>query len=182
MENEIKIPPPVIHSARTLFYAVNDESVEFTDRINLFVGQNGGMEKLGEMPCLAICENYSKAPNDILLFFCNKDWEPQGTIGFDSIEAAKEKAEKGYKGISEKWSSYEITKAELDRFLRDEYGVDPDTEWWRYECAFCGKDSSEVEGLLGNDKVNICTECIREFYEIITEKKNAQPENQADEK
>jgi hypothetical protein len=49
-------PPPVLASARTLWYAVKDEEVIFIDRISLYVVG----ERLGEVPCLAICENYSK--------------------------------------------------------------------------------------------------------------------------
>ncbi|MEJ2169215.1 MAG: ClpX C4-type zinc finger protein [Desulfobacterales bacterium] len=172
MNANVDKPPPVIHSARTLFYAVNDDSVEFTGRINLFVGDN--LEKLGEMPLLAICENYC-VPGDILLFFCNEDWEPQGTIGLDSVDAAKEKAEVGYKGINEKWVNAEASKEELNNYLRDVYEVDPDTEWWKVECAFCGKDDSEVNRMLGsaNEKTYICDNCIRALYEIINEENNA---------
>jgi len=172
MNENVYKPPPVIHSARTLFYAVNDDSVEFTGRINLFVGDN--LEKLGEMPLLAICENYC-VPGDILLFFCNKDWEPQGTIGLDSVAAAKEKAEVGYKGINKKWVNAESSKEELYKYLRDVYEVDPDTEWWKVECAFCGKDDSEVDRMLGstNEKTYICNNCIRALYEIINEENDA---------
>ncbi len=172
MNSNIDKPPPVIHSARTLFYAVNDDSVEFTGRINLFVGDN--LEKLGEMPLLAICANYCSS-GDILLFFCNKEWEPQGTIGLESAEAAKEKAEVGYKGISNKWVNAEASKDELNRFLREEYEVDPDSEWWKVECAFCGKDESEVDRMLGsiNENTYICGNCIRALYEFINEESNA---------
>jgi len=135
MNTEIHKPPPVIHSARTLFYAVNDESVEFTGGIDLFVGNPKNMNKLGEMPFLAICQNYCP-PQDILLFFCDQNWEPQGAIGLQSIEAAKEKAEKGYKGISKNWATFAISNAEVNQFLREEYEVDPNTEWWRHEYPF----------------------------------------------
>ena len=168
MDNHIEKPPPVIHSARTILYAVNDNSVQFTGRINLFVGDD--LEKLGEMPLLAICENYC-SPGDILLFFCNYEWEPQGTIGFESVEAAKKKAEVGYKGINKKWVNAEASKDDLDKFLREVYEVDPDTEWWKIECAFCGKDDSEVDRMLGsgNEKTYICDNCIKTLYEIINE-------------
>ena len=118
--------PPIIDSARTLYYAVTDGDVLFTNRIHLIVGG----ERLGEVPCLAICQNYRK-PADILLFFCDSNWESQGVIALGSVEAAKAKAETGYPGISRKWVHAEAPKKELDRFLREEYQVDPETEWWK---------------------------------------------------
>ncbi|MDB5978771.1 MAG: putative integron cassette protein, partial [Nevskia sp.] len=95
MKRPIPAPPPIIDSARTLCYAVCDHDVVFTDRIMLIVGS----ERLGEVSHLAICRNY-RAPNDILLLFCDSNWESKGVIAFDSIEAAKAKAEIGYRGIS----------------------------------------------------------------------------------
>jgi len=167
METSLK-PPPIIHSARTLFYAVNDDSVNFTGRLNIFVGGEDNLTKLGEMPLLAICEDYQH-PKDILLFFCDLDWDPQGGVGLESIEEAKAKAEIGYKGITDKWIPTEFSKDELDKFLRESYEVDPDTEWWKVECAFCGKDDSEVDRLLGSDKAYICDNCIRRLYKIIND-------------
>ena len=97
-----QIPPPIIDSAKLLSFAYNDDDVEFTDRIDIFVGEEEELQRLGEMPCLAICANYA-APNEILLLFCNAGWESQGVITFTSIKKAKLKAERGYRGISEKW-------------------------------------------------------------------------------
>lgn len=166
-------PPPIIHSARTICYAFNDESVEFTDRINLYVGADAeSMERVGEMPCLAICSNYC-VPGDILLFFCNLEWEPKGTIPFESIEEAKSKAERGYKGITDKWINLEISDNELERYLAEEYGVDPNTEWWKTECFICGRESSEVETMIAGKKGYICEECIKTCYEGISSDGNA---------
>jgi hypothetical protein len=160
-------PPPIIDSAKTLCYAINDEEVLFTDRIHLIVGG----ERLGEVPHLAICENYC-IPGDILLLFCDANWESKGVIAFDSVEAAKAKAETGYQGISGKWVDLETSKEELDRFLREEYQADPETEWWRICCSFCGKEDSEVSGMLASDNAKICYECVKEFYKYVTEKTN----------
>ena len=92
MSTDVEKPPPVINSARTILSAVNDDSVTFTGRINLFVGNADNLEKLGEMPLLAICENYC-SPGEIFLFFCDNEWEPQGTVVLASVEEAKTKAE-----------------------------------------------------------------------------------------
>ncbi len=170
MNTDFKKPPPIIHSAKTLYYAVNDESVEFTDRINLFVGEVENFKKLGEMPLLAICENYSEE-KDTVLFFCDSNWEPQGVFGTKSVEQAKSKAEIGYKGITNKWISANTSEEELNKHLKD-HGIDPDADWWKVSCTFCGKSQSEVEdGLLSNEKATtyICYDCIKDFYKFINE-------------
>ena len=164
----VRNPPPVIDSARTLLSAVVDDDVVYTDRINLFVGD----ERLGPVECLAICENYAVS-GDILLCFCDADWQTKGCIAFKTVEEAKGKAERGYQGISAKWRNSEASPEELDRFLREDYEVDPTTQWWRTECSFCGKDSTQVEGMIGREKTLICHECIREFHGWITADKNA---------
>jgi hypothetical protein len=156
-------PPPIIDSARTICYAVKDDDVVFTNRIHLIVGG----ERVGEVSHLAICHNYSN-PDDFLLLLCDADWESKGVIGFDSVEAAKAKAERGYEGISRKWVDVEASKEELDRFLREEYEVDPDTEWWRTFCSFCGKEDTETTGLLASGNAKICYECVKEFYKLVT--------------
>lgn len=66
----------------------------------------------------------------MLLFFCSEDWEPQGTIAVESVEAAKQRAEIGYAGISAKWVRASASNDEVDQYLREVYLVDPSTEWW----------------------------------------------------
>lgn len=158
-------PPPIVDSAKMLYYAVNDDDVRFTDRIHLIVDG----ERLGEVPCLAICRNYHR-PGDVLLLFCDSNWESKGVIAFDSVEAAKAKAELGYQGIGRKWVDTAFSKEEVDRFLREEYEVDPATEWWKVCCSFCGKENSEVTSMLAGKDARICDECIKEFYRLITER------------
>ncbi|RNC66338.1 MAG: hypothetical protein ED859_16465 [Desulfuromonadales bacterium] len=162
---EQKSPPPILESARTLWYAVKDEEVIFTDRINLYVGE----EKLCEVPCLAICENYCE-PNDILLLFCDAEWNSKGAIGCKSVEEAKAKAEKGYKGISSKWVHAEASKEELDNYLREVYEVDPNSEWWTIRCSFCGQEDVVM---VASEHAQICHECIKQFHQVITEKEDA---------
>lgn len=124
-----KIPPPVIDSTRLLAFAYNDDDVEYTDRIDLHVGVEGKMERMGEMPCLAICSNYA-VPHDILLLFCNSDWESQGVIACTSVDEARLRFERGYRGISQKWQQSPYSDEEVDDYLRDVYEVDPNAEWW----------------------------------------------------
>jgi ClpX C4-type zinc finger len=156
-------PPPVIDSARTLFFAVVDDDVMYTDRINLIVGG----ERLGRVECLAICENYC-VPNDILLLFCDSEWLSKGVIAGSTVDEVKARAEIGYRGISAKWQKLDASQVDIDRFLREVYEVDPATEWWRMECSFCGKEGERIIGTTRGNKARICDACITVFYEMIT--------------
>jgi hypothetical protein len=157
----MQFPPPVLDSSRLLAFAINDSEVEFTDRINLFVGSP--LERLGEMQGLAICVNYAN-PDEIFLFFCNSQWEPSGVIALGSVEEAKIKAERGYKGITEKWQESPYTEAETNEYLRNEYQVDPGTKWWETACSFCGKNFFEEGQGISGEKASICRECVEQFY------------------
>jgi hypothetical protein len=121
------------------------------------------LERLGEVPYLAICSNYAN-PDEILLFFCNSEWESQGVITFTSTEEAKLRAERGYQGISDKWQESPYNDEEINNYLREEYEVDPNSEWWKMRCSFCGKDDSEVEGIVQSARATICKECVQSFY------------------
>jgi hypothetical protein len=161
-------PPPIIDSMRTLWFAHVDDEVVFTDRLHLLVDG----ERLGRVDCLAICLNYS-VPGDYVLCFCDSQWQCKGVIAYGSVDEAKAEAERGYRGIGAKWRADTTSEAEVDRFLREEYRVDPRTEWWKTECSFCGRDLPEVEGILAGKSAHICYGCIREFYEHIQKEKSA---------
>lgn len=137
-------PPPVIDSAKVLMYAKNDNEVLYTDSINLFIGGSEELEwkRLGEVENLAICVPYNQS-HEILLLFCNNNWETQGALPFTSIDEAKIKAERGYKGISNNWVISPYSEEEIKDFLRDDYEVDPNSEWWKSICSFCNKDDSK---------------------------------------
>ncbi len=132
-------PPPIIDSAKVIVFARNDADVEYTDKINLHVGtEENDFKRIGELPNLAISAPYSTS-GEYLLMLCNENWQAQGVICFSTIEEAKIKAEKGYKGILSKWQESSYNKDEVSEFLRNEYEVDPKFEWWTSICSFCGK-------------------------------------------
>lgn len=151
------LPPPVLDSARLIAFANVPEHVPFTGRIHL----NVDGEWLGRVENLAICSNYCK-PDDLLLLFCDGDWHSQGCIPFTSIEEAKLKAEMGYTGISEFWNDSPYDDVAVNSFLRDEYGVDPGAEWWRYRCSFCQADV-EAQAIT-KGWATICVSCIDSFH------------------
>jgi hypothetical protein len=159
-------PPPIIDSMRTLWFAHVDDEVVFTNRIHLLVDG----ERLGRVDCLAICLNYS-VPGDFVLCFCDSRWQCAGVIAYKSVEEAKAAAETGYSGISAKWQADTTPEAEVHRYLREEYEVDPTTEWWKTECSFCGRDLPDVEGILAGKNAQICYDCVREFFEDIQKDK-----------
>ena len=152
------LPPPVIDSAKLLAYAYVDEDVEFTGRIKLFVGG----ERLGPVPCLAITRNYCE-PDDILVEFCDEEWNARGVTAHASLEEAKAQAERGYRGITAKWAESPYTLEQTNEFLRDNYGVDPHTEWWKTLCSFCGKDVAKLRAV-ASSKAVICGECVAAFH------------------
>jgi hypothetical protein len=166
MQMNASSPPPVIDSMRTLWFALVDDGVVFTDRICLLVDG----EPIGKVPRLAICQNYS-ARCDHMLCFCDEEWVCKGVIAFRSAEEAKERAEAGYNGLG--WERDDTSEEEVARFLREEYEVDPEKDWWRTDCSFCGKDMPDVEGMLAGDSAQICYECVRRFFEHITNDRSA---------
>lgn len=162
-------PPPIIDSCKVLMFARNDAEVQYTDRIDLHVGnENDEFERLGELPNLVIAKPYN-TPSDYLLMFCDADWESKGVICFTTIEEAKIEAEKGYKGISSNWKESSHSESEINEFLRDEYEVDPKSEWWTSICSFCGKKDSELETVLVGKYASICKSCVVDFYNVFNE-------------
>ncbi|MCU7930715.1 MAG: ClpX C4-type zinc finger protein [Candidatus Thiodiazotropha sp. (ex Codakia rugifera)] len=162
-------PPPIIDSCKLLFYASNEDDVTFTDRISLFVGGSGDeLKPIGEVQNLAISRTYYE-PHEFLLMFCKEDWAVKGVIPFTTIEEAKTKAEKGYNGISSKWKMSPYNEEDIDDFLRDEYEVDPKSEWWTTICSFCGRKDTEFSRLLEGKHAVICEGCVNKFYKVFNE-------------
>lgn len=165
----MNVAPPVINSARLMYYAINDNDVEFTNKISLFVGgSEGELEPLGEVYGLAIAETY-REPKEYLLMLCNVDWDVKGVIPFATSDEAKIRAERGYKGISSKWKISPYSDEEILDFLRNEYDVDPLSEWWITLCSFCGRKDSEFKTFVAGPNAQICEHCIREFYAMVNE-------------
>ncbi len=160
-----EIPPPVIDSAKLLIYAENDGDVVYTDKICLYVGEQG---RLGEMPNLAICLPYNQCDN-FLLFFCDHNWECQGVISFNDLNEAKLKAERGYEGISKKWIASPYSEEDVKDYLRDEYEVDPTSEWWKSICSFCRNEDLEGTCVIGSTGTIICGSCVTKFYDAMNQ-------------
>ena len=135
--------PRLIDSALVQAYAVCDGSVRYTGKTSTY--HEG--QPVGEVSCLAICRDLRD--NDILLFYCDENWETVGARGFDSVEAAKQRAEIEYRGISSRWVDTHYTKEDLS------------PEDLEPKCSFCLAPYFEVEGLIEGKEAFICYECAK---------------------
>ena len=149
----IEQPPPVLDCARVIEYAEVDASVRYTGRITVYVDG----KELGPVPRLAICENMDDA-SDLLLFYCDREWNVLGAGGGPSLEAVRETAERAYSGISAKWLKSNFSREEAKRHL--------DEHWGDQRCAFCGRTPNQVHFLVqGKTGARICDICVSELKE-----------------
>jgi hypothetical protein len=112
--DELPGPPPIIcvNDRVLLQYAVLNDSVGFNAGHGLmFVGD----KEIGRVPFLAICQD--KDSPQVTLYYCNRDWSPIGIAGYDSVAAAKKKAERIYPGSSACWSEAQFTEEDVNRYL-----------------------------------------------------------------
>jgi hypothetical protein len=74
----------------------------------------------GRVPFLAICVAFEKTDEtEFAIQHCDRNWNPLGiAAGYTSIKEAKERIERSYHGISEKWSKQSISKRTLARSIR----------------------------------------------------------------
>jgi len=148
-------PPLIIDSAKVLKYAIVDNSVEYTGRLCLYVGD----KRLGKVPRLAICQNYKA--KDYLLLFCDEKWKVIGASGNKTIKEAQRDAEKYYKGITKKW----VTVARPNKFKDWPGDLGP-------ICSFCGKTFFEgPKRMFQGKNAHICNQCIEEYQNIISTEK-----------
>ena len=166
--HSINLPPPVIDSAKLVAFAENDEDVTYTGKLSLHVGGPSNWRTVGELPGLVIVNPYNN-PRDFLLGFCDESWAISGVIPFESIEAAKARAEHYYSGIGEKWQVAPYSDEQTREYLKAEYQVDPDSEWWSVRCSFCGKEDTETAGIIASETAVICYGCIDKLHEEISQ-------------
>ena len=112
-------PPPLIcvNDRVLLCYAILTDSVGFNAGHDLFFV--GGKE-IGRVPCLAICQD--KESSALTLYYCDGDWSPIGIAGYESVEAAKRRAERIDPGSSSCWVESRYSEEDATRYL-DEFGI-----------------------------------------------------------
>jgi hypothetical protein len=152
-------PPPIIcvNDRVLLQYAVLNDSVGFNAGHGLmFVGE----KEIGRVPCLAICQD--KDSTQFMLYYCDSDWSPMGIASYDTIAAAKKRAERIYPGSSGCWNEARFTEEHVNHYL----------EALRLACSFCGKRPDETPSTTfeGDGNTRICGDCIRKFHSGLNER------------
>lgn len=147
-------PPPALDCAHVVEFAVLDETVVFEQRKTL----NVGGEWLGQVPCLAICQNLDET--EFLIFYCDLNWETLGVAaGYSSIEEAKQRVERSYRGLMRNWMQTGYSRDDAVTYL--------DGHFKEETCSFCGRDLRKVKSIASDatKKVRICNVCVDGFHE-----------------
>jgi len=150
-------PPLAIACARPIAWARTNSPVRFTGRLHLYVDG----ERLGQVPILVIAK-YRK-DDEIMLFHCDEEWNTEGAAGYDSVEEAKQKAERAYEGISAHWKETGYTEEQTESYLDEVFSDDV--------CTFCAKRPDQADYFYGSGRGRICEECIMQFYDLLQAQK-----------
>ncbi|MDH5181910.1 MAG: ClpX C4-type zinc finger protein [Gammaproteobacteria bacterium] len=149
MNSQNENPPAIFANARLLVHAIIDDSVTYTGCSTLYV--DGKL--LGAVPRLAICQDLYN--ENILLFFCNDQWESLGVTNHSSLRDAQERAEREYKGVTGKWIEANISDEEIEKYFAHHTAM---------RCSFCGKRPEEIEQMFQSYNACICNECVETLY------------------
>jgi hypothetical protein len=142
-------PPPVLASARVLEYAVIDDSVGYSGKSWVFVGDR----ELGRVPRLAVCEALDTG--EILLLYCDADWGVVAAARYDSPKRAKARAERTYPGVSRRWVDAAVSREEAAAAAKQEAST--------LSCSFCGRKPEKVRNLIVQGDSRICNLCVAQF-------------------
>ncbi len=161
MEQPSFTPPPIIcvNDRVLLHYAILNDTVGYNRGHGLmFVGD----KEIGKVPCLAICQD-KKSPQ-FTLYYCDSDWGYIGSGSYDTVPAAKRRAEIIYPGSSVCWIEAQFTEEDANRYLEARFSDS--------RCSFCGRRSDETLSATfeGDGKARICGDCVREFYSDLKER------------
>lgn len=143
-------PPPVIAGDRVVAFAIFGESVVWTGRLTLFVGD----EQLGPTPTAAVVQPLDERPG-ALAFFCDEEWQPLGVVASDSVEDAKAVVERAYDGVQ--WVASETTPEQARQWLKEHEE--------QIVCLFCGREMRQVHAMIRRRLGTICDLCLVEFHE-----------------
>jgi hypothetical protein len=115
MEQSTSPPPPIIavNDRVLLWYAVLDESVGYSSGHGLMYVDG---KEMGEVPCLAICEDRSYPEFQFTLYYCDTNWAPIGVAGYHSVDEAKRRAERIYPGSAACWVESHFTEEDVKQY------------------------------------------------------------------
>jgi hypothetical protein len=156
-------PPVVLEGCRVEQFAIRDRSMRFEGHGLLFRGTT----EVGPVPRLALGRDRDNA---VYLLHCDARWNVLGSSGgYENVRAAKQRAERFYRGISKAWVLTGYTKAQADRYLNRIRGPK--------KCSLCSRSPYDVQSIVEVKKrmFAICDVCIRELYELISSKDDISP-------
>ena len=149
----MKKPPPALDCAHAVEYAIVDDAVTFEQLYTL----NVGGEWLGRVAQLAICQNLDEV--EVMVFHCDRDWNVLGVAaGYNSIDEAKAKTERSYRGLSPKWVSTGYSRDDVTGYLAEHFKD--------MKCSFCGRLPMQYQSIVGTT-VRICNHCVDEFHDAL---------------
>ena len=149
-------PPVVLEGCRIEQFAIRDRSMKFQGHRLLFRGDR----EVGPVPRLALGRDRD---NTVRLLHCDARWNVVGASGgYENIRAAKERAERFYRGISKAWIRTGYTKTQANRLLNRISGLG--------KCSLCSRPWYDVQSMveIKTRKFAICDVCIRELHELIS--------------
>ena len=155
--SESLAPPPILHSARVISYAIIPDSVDFMARGALLVD---GVS-VGRVPRLAIAENLGEDIGPLLLH-CDAHWAVLGVSGAATVDATKRLAERNYPGIGAHWVDLNISPQDALAYY--------DAETDGLKCSFCDKRPFEIQGgWVSGNHAAICRECVDRYHAAFQE-------------
>jgi len=161
LEHVTTKPPPVLASARVLEYAVIDDSVGYSGKSFVFVGDR----ELGRVPRLAVCQALDS--QEVLLLYCNADWGVVASAGYDSATRAKARAERTYPGVSRCWVDAGVSREEAAAAVSKQDGS-------TLSCSFCGRKPEQVRNLIVQGDSRICNICVAKFTRALAAEREGQ--------
>jgi len=113
---------------------------------------------VGPVPRLALGRARN---NEVVVFHCDARWNVVGAMAYDSVRAAKQRAERFYPGISKGWTLTGYTRRQANRILQRSGAPQ--------RCSICEKPWHAVEQMveIKKPRIALCDGCIRELFGMI---------------
>lgn len=155
LRHQLEPPPPVLGSARVLWWARSDDaSISYRKDPDLLVSGR----PLGRAARIVIGEDLLLRENVVL--FCTRSWLVRGCVACPTAAKARARAESHYAGIEKLWQRRHGTRREAQRYFDE-------VVWKGQRCAFCGRRPYQLDSSLTRRKTIICRKCARECADLV---------------
>jgi hypothetical protein len=101
----VQSAPEEVGGFEVVLYTAIDERHSPTGRASLSVAGATG----GPVAGLAICKDIGEAA--YYLFYCDEDWDPLTDSWHETLDGAKDQAEREFEGVSDTWEEPEAPDA-----------------------------------------------------------------------